>query len=127
MPGYTVVQSFAMLLERTPTLRALDVRCGGVAQSIGFDPDVNAYTCSVTADSVELTAQPFSEAAALRINGTAVAAGESFRLAVPSSGARGRDHAFSLRENADLCGRFYVCRVLPGDHPACGRNADRRL
>ena len=88
MPGYTVVQSFAMLLERTPTLRALDVRCGGVAQSIGFDPDVNAYTCSVTADSVELTAQPFSEAAALRINGTAVAAGESFRLAVPSSGAR---------------------------------------
>ena len=88
LDGYTVVQSFRMLLERTPTLRDLTVRCGGIAQSIGFDADQASYTCSVTADSVTLTPYAFSSETTITVNGTSLGSGESFELTVPANGAR---------------------------------------
>lgn len=88
MNGYTVVQSFQMKLERTPTLRALEISCGGIAQNIGFGPDVTSYVCSVTADRVELVPEAFSTETALRVNGTPAVSGERITLPVTGSGAQ---------------------------------------
>ena len=71
--GYTVIQSRALHIERTPTLGSLTVLSGGAAQAFGFAPSVTEYTLDVSASSLEVAPEP-SGSYAVTVNGEAASA-----------------------------------------------------
>lgn len=50
--GYTLVESRPITLVRTPTLAALTVLSDGASQNIGFAPEAENYTFSVSSESI---------------------------------------------------------------------------
>lgn len=66
--GQTRIQTYTVVLERTPTLSGLTVTADGVVQPLSFDPNTTDYTLSVVSDAVTVAAQPFG--ADYTVNGT---------------------------------------------------------
>lgn len=85
--GYTAYQWFDMTVVRTPTLAALEVTVQGVAQSIGFAPEREAYELSVTADKLVITPTAFASGYTVTVNGQAAESGTAVTLPVNAEGA----------------------------------------
>lgn len=57
--GHTQIQTYTVVLERTPTLSGLTVTADGVTQPLDFVPGTTDYTLSVVSDAVTVAAQPY--------------------------------------------------------------------
>ncbi len=85
--GYTAYQWFDMTVVRTPTLAALEVTVQGVAQSIGFAPEREAYELSVTADELVITPTAFASGYTVTVNGQETPSGTAVTMPVNAEGA----------------------------------------
>lgn len=59
--GYTMIQSYKMVLERYPTLRALSVKDGDTELLTGFDGMQTEYSLTTVGDSLTIAGTPFEE------------------------------------------------------------------
>lgn len=82
--GYTRIQSYAMTIERTPTLASLSVNADGTRLPITFDPVTYAYSLVTVSDTIDISAEPYSSD--YTISGTG---------SVPSSG----NHTLTVTAN----------------------------
>ncbi len=80
--GYTIVQSRALHIERTPTLRALTVLSGGAAQEFGFASPVTEYSLDVSSSSLVLAPEP-TGSYTVTVNGEAASASDPVTVALP--------------------------------------------
>lgn len=57
--GHVQIQSYAMTLERVPTLAGLTVSAEGTVLPLDFDPVTYRYDLATVSDSLDISAQPF--------------------------------------------------------------------
>lgn len=85
--GHIQIQSYAMTLDRTPTLSALSVTAGGAALTLAFDPTVYTYDIATISDTVDLSATPFG--ANYKLTGTGiVSTGRTHTISVEANGKK---------------------------------------
>ena len=97
--GHTRIQTYTVILERTPTLSGLTVTAEGAAQPLDFVPTTTDYTLSVTSDTVTVSARPYGADYTVTGTGTVqLTAAQQTRTVSVTAGGRTTDYTLHLRK-----------------------------
>ena len=93
--GMTQIQSYDMVLERTPTLRALSVWEGETRLPLSFDPVGMSYAVTTTADAVTFVAEPYGDYEVTGAGELSVA-GDLTHTVTVSSGGKSSEYSVAV-------------------------------
>ena len=104
--GYTMIQSYEMAIERTPTLASLQAVAEGTVLPLTFDPVTYSYDITTVSDWVDISAEAFG--AGYEISGTgSIPAAGSHKVTV-SSGGKSRDYTLNITKKESVAVKLTV-------------------
>ena len=93
--GHVQIQSYAMTLLRTPTLKSLTVIAEGTVLPLEFDPVTYSYAVTTVSDTLDFAAVPFGEGYSVAGTGSVALQGSTGSHTVTVS-AGGRETAYTV-------------------------------
>lgn len=92
--GYTQIQSYAMTIERTPTLASLTVTADGTVLPVAFDPLICNYDVVTVSDTLDIAASSFG--ADYTIQGTGLRPVSEHITVSVSHGGKATDYTLNI-------------------------------
>ena len=100
--GQTRIQSYALTVQRFPTLASLIVKEENTALPLAFDPLTREYAVSVTAAAVTVSASPYGSGYSVSGTGTIPVSGDGTHTVTVSADGRSTDYTLVFEKKTSV-------------------------